>query len=139
MADLYIFKGQEGEALQICINLLCESSGDSPEEVINKIKAQMPQSTLTEEDIENRNYTYVAVTRKSSNGDDIVFEKFLVSDPHKERAHVLADQYVKQQGWIVVVDKDEFSSKCKCCRKFHFYPRNYVVTARRLWQEGKYL
>lgn len=90
-----------------------------------KIKIQLEQPKLTEADIENRNYTLVSVYRNSPQ-EGLIFEKFLVSSPCKEQARKLANLYIKKIGWTD-------------CTEINLYPRNYVKSARYLWQEGKYL
>ena len=90
--------------------------------------------SLTQQDIENRNYTYVTTYSRDASG-ELYQLAFLVSSPYREEAIALARKYVTQRGHVI----EQSTGACACCNYFYLYPRNYVRKARKLYVEGKYL
>lgn len=87
--------------------------------------------SLTREDVDARNYTYVAVI--SQNG----FEYFLVSSRFRARALELAKIYTHNRGLVLRSWTDNDYGAVE--GNYILYPRNYVKKARILYEEGKYL
>lgn len=110
-----------------CLINISNLSGESINDIIDRISEKYGNNMkkLTIEDIENKNYTYVTVYRRNEINYN---ESFLVSSPYKDRALILAKEYVKNKGWKINWTDD-----------YHLYPRNYVKKARELFNEGKYL
>lgn len=116
--DLDLFYGRERETIGLCIERLAEATNSSAESVFESILDSFHIPSLTEEDIKNRNYTYVSAG---------IHEKFLVPSPRMKEARRLAGLYVKDTGL-------QISSR----RGLDFYPKNYVRESMKLWKEGKY-
>lgn len=83
---------------------------------------------MQEQDIENKNYTYVSVI---TNRNPMQIEKFLVHSPYKEEALRLAQRYVENQSW----DLQDWSDG----DLYKLYPHNYIREARRLFAENKFI
>ena len=96
--------------------------------------------SLTLEQIEQKDYTYVSIVLKGEKeGDNDRFDAFLVPSPYKAEAIELAKQYAEEHGLSLRSWDSKSSGSCKCCGCFLLYPRNYVAKSRKLFQEGKYL
>lgn len=82
--------------------------------------------SLTQQDIDNRNYTYVSLMRHDGS-----FFAFLVASPYKLLAEHQAQQYMNEKGIQPFMKSDGEPA-------IWFYPRNYTRRARILFLEGKF-
>jgi hypothetical protein len=104
------------------------NAGKTKEEIlkeVGEIVEQFNNRSLTQDDIEKRNYTMVQafLVDKSNSFDRCRY--FLVSSPFRAIAKNLAQTYAKQHNW----DVEEFS----------YYPRNYYRKAKQLFAENKFI
>ena len=104
---------------------------------------EQPQlyTSLTPDDVERKNYTYVAVMVVDRQGKE-THDAFLVPSPYKAEAAKLAKLYCIRHSltlarWRAGGGGDY--NECTCCHCFTLYPRNYIRKARRLYDDGKYL
>lgn len=135
------YDGCEKLALDACISLYTQCTGFSraqAEELLDReISNNLPRLSLS--DIEKKNFTYVTVTRRSDNGDESVWEKFLVATPERKLALTIAKRYTAERGWDLLPNTGTaYLHQCTCCRCYTFYPRNYVREAKKLCNQGKY-
>jgi hypothetical protein len=105
------------------------NAGKTKDEIlkeVGEIVEQFNNRSLTQEDIEKRNYTMVQVCIVDKTDKlGISFENFLVSSPFKATSKQLAQFYAKQRGWEV--------------KSFHYYPRNFYRKAKKLFAENKFI
>jgi inhibitor of KinA sporulation pathway (predicted exonuclease) len=105
------------------------NAGKTKEEIlkeVGEIVEQFNNRSLTQDDIEKRNYTMVqACIVDKTDHLGMRFESFLVSSPWKVSAVQLAQAYAKQQNWDV--------------KSFSYHPRTYYRKAKQLFAENKFI
>ncbi len=87
-------------------------------------------STMTIDDVNNRNYTYVSINNYTFDDNGFICDsaplKILVSSPYIIEAQAKVRIYMELH-------------KLTCSPEdISYYPRNYIVKARKLFAEGKF-
>ncbi len=112
------FVGFEDEVIRICLEDLSQKYGITVDEMSDIILKRVNYKKLTKEDIEARNYTFVC-----ANYENMFWGKtFLVGTPYAKPT----ERYIEEKGWDKPIS-------------FSFYPRNYIVKARKLFKYDNYI
>lgn len=109
---------------------LAEIKKCSVNAILEQLKTRFASKSVTKEDLESKNYTYVQVFCYWKNLRDFEGFYFLVLGRKKDEAKIRAQRYMQGLG------ADKTTTKKI---EYHLYPGNYIKNSRRLFEEGKYL
>jgi len=130
MDDKNLTEGECFETISHCLDQLTKLKNSSRYEILCEIKARFVTRSVCQEDLENKNYTYVQAFCYWKNSNEFKQFRFLVLGRQKKTSRLRAERYLQGQGVTPDTTKKIV---------YHFKPGNYIRESRILFQEGKYL